>query len=90
MGRGGSSGRCLKWGGGECGSLRDLSKNISKQGVGKGESCSIIPSPLYTILQNKRMRRCEVAPTNNFSRNKLYIWNLQITRFKMIYDMFVF
>ena len=22
--------------------------------------------------------------------NKLYIWNLQITRFKMIYDMFVF
>ena len=26
----------------------------------------------------------------NFSRNKLYIWNLQITRFKMIYNMFVF
>ena len=26
----------------------------------------------------------------NISRNKLYIWNLQITRFKMIYDMFVF
>ena len=37
MGRG-SSGRCLKWGGG--GSLRDLSKNILKQGVGKGKSCS--------------------------------------------------
>ena len=35
---GGSSERCLKWGGG--GSLRDLSKNILKQGVGKGESCS--------------------------------------------------
>ena len=30
--------RCLKWGGG--GSLRDLSKNILKQGVGKGKSCS--------------------------------------------------
>ena len=32
-GEGGSSERCLKWGGG--GSLRDLSKNILKQGVGK-------------------------------------------------------
>ena len=42
MGRGGGWGiageRCLKWGGG--GSLRDLSKNILKQGVGKGESYS--------------------------------------------------
>ena len=28
--------RCLKWGGG--GSLRDLSKNILKQEVGKGKS----------------------------------------------------
>ena len=37
-GVGGSSERCLKWGGG--GSLRDLSKNILKQGVGKGKSCS--------------------------------------------------
>ena len=37
-GGGGSSERCLKWGGG--GSLRDLSKNIVKQGVGKGKSCS--------------------------------------------------
>ena len=36
-GEGGSSERCLKWGGG--GSLRDLSKNILKQGVGKGKSC---------------------------------------------------
>ena len=36
---GGSSVRCLKWGGGGRGSLMDLSKNISKQGVGKGESC---------------------------------------------------
>ena len=35
---GGSSERCLKWGGG--GSLRDLSKNILKQGVRKGKSCS--------------------------------------------------
>ena len=34
---GGSNERCLKWGGG---SLRDLSKNILKQGVGKGKSCS--------------------------------------------------
>ena len=37
-GEGGSSERCLKWSGG--GSLRDLSKNILKQGVGKGKSCS--------------------------------------------------
>ena len=36
-GEGGSSERCLKWGGG-WGSLRDLSKNILKQGVGKGKS----------------------------------------------------
>ena len=35
---GGSSEGCLKWGGG--GSLRDLSKNILKQGMGKGKSCS--------------------------------------------------
>ena len=37
-GEGGSSERCLKWGSG--GSLRDLSKNSLKQGVGKGISCS--------------------------------------------------
>ena len=35
---GGSSEGCLKWGGGGRGSLRDLSKNILKQG--KGKSCS--------------------------------------------------
>ena len=35
---GGSSEGCLKWGDG--GSLRDLSNNILKQGVGKGKSCS--------------------------------------------------
>ena len=39
-GGGGSSERCLKWGGGGWGSLRDPSKNILKQGVGKGKSCS--------------------------------------------------
>ena len=42
MGRG-SSERCLKWGGGGgggWGSLKDHSENISKQGVGKGKSCS--------------------------------------------------
>ena len=33
--RRGSSEGCLKWGGG--GSLRDLSKNILKQGVGKAK-----------------------------------------------------
>ena len=26
----------------------------------------------------------------NISRNKLYLWNLQITCFKMIYNMFIF
>ena len=37
---GGSSERCLKLGGGGGESSRDLSKNILKQGVGKGKSCS--------------------------------------------------
>ena len=37
---GGSSERCLKWGGRGWGSLRDLSKNILKELVGKGKSCS--------------------------------------------------
>ena len=40
MGRGVASEGCLKWSGGGRGSLRDLSKNILKQGVGKGKSCS--------------------------------------------------
>ena len=35
-GEGGSIERCLKWGGGGWGLLRDLSENIIKQGVGKG------------------------------------------------------
>ena len=39
-GEGGSSEGCLKWGGGGWRSLRDLSKNVLKQGVGKGKSCS--------------------------------------------------
>ena len=41
-GEGGSCEGCLKWGSGVVGvgSLRDLSKNIPKQGVGKGKSCS--------------------------------------------------
>ena len=39
-GVGGSSERCSKWGSGGGGSLRDLSRNILKQGVGKGKSCS--------------------------------------------------
>ena len=36
-GEGGSSERRSKWGGGV---IKDLSKNILKQGVGKGKSCS--------------------------------------------------
>ena len=36
----GSSEGYLNWDGGGGGALRDLSKNILKQGVGKGKSCS--------------------------------------------------
>ena len=36
----GNSEGCLKWSGGGWGSLRDLPKNILKQGVGKDKSCS--------------------------------------------------
>ena len=39
-GEGGSSKGCLKWGGGGGGSLTDLFKNIFKQGMDKGKSCS--------------------------------------------------
>ena len=39
-GKGGNSEICLKWDGGRWGSLRDLSKNILKHGMGKGKSCS--------------------------------------------------
>ena len=40
----------------------------------------------------REIRKCfrKTAKFDFFSRNKLYIWNLQITRFKMIYNMFVF
>ena len=37
-GEGGSSEGCLKWGGGGWGSLRDLSKNVSKQGWVKAKA----------------------------------------------------
>ena len=37
---GGSSERCLKWGCGGQGVIKDLSKNILKQGVCKCKSCS--------------------------------------------------
>ena len=40
VGEGGSSEGCLKWGGWRGGPLRDISKNILKQGVGEGKSCS--------------------------------------------------
>ena len=36
---GGSSERCLKWDGGGWRSLRDLSKSILKQDLGKDKSC---------------------------------------------------
>ena len=39
-GEGGSSERCLKWGSRGGRSLRDLSKDILRQGVGKCKSCS--------------------------------------------------
>ena len=51
-GEGGSSERCLKWGGGGGGSLMDLSKNILKQGwvkakvVHRGEGVSKVSPPL--------------------------------------------
>ena len=38
-GKGGSSEGCLKWGAWGGGSLRDLSKIILKQGLGKGKCC---------------------------------------------------
>ena len=46
---------------------------------------------IKAIMYFAKFLSASVKPRNlNFSRNKLYIWNLQITRFKMIYDMFVF
>ena len=46
---------------------------------------------IKAIMYFAKFVNASVKPRNlNFSRNKLYIWNLQITRFKMIYNMFVF
>ena len=46
---------------------------------------------IKTIMYFANFLNAFVKPRNvNFSQNKLYIWNLQITRFKMIYDMLVF
>ena len=46
---------------------------------------------IKAIMYFAKFVNAVVKPRNlNFSRNKLYIWNLQITRFKMIYNMFVF
>ena len=51
-GEGGSSERCLKWGGGGGGSLKDLSKNILKQGwvkakvVRRGQGVLKVSPPL--------------------------------------------
>ena len=46
---------------------------------------------IKTIKYFAKFVNAFVKPRNlNFSLNKLYIWNLQITRFKMIYNMFEF
>ena len=46
---------------------------------------------IKAIMYFAKFLNAFVKPRNlNFSRNDLYIWTLQITRFKMIYDMFVF
>ena len=46
---------------------------------------------IKAIMYFAKFENAFVKPRNlNFSRNKLYIWNLQITRFKMIYNMFLF
>ena len=46
---------------------------------------------IKAIMYFAKFSNVFVKPRNlNFLQNKLYIWNLQITRFKMIYDMFVF
>ena len=39
-GEGVSNERCLKWGGGGSGVIKDLSKNMLKQGLDKGKCCS--------------------------------------------------
>ena len=46
---------------------------------------------IKAIMYFAKFVNAYVKPRNlNFSRNKLYIWNLQITCFKVIYNMFIF
>ena len=46
---------------------------------------------IKAIMYFAKFLNAFLKPRNlNFLRNKLYIWNFQTTRFKMIYDMFVF
>ena len=46
---------------------------------------------IKAIMHFAKFLNAYVKPRNlNFSRNKLYIWNLQITCFKVIYNMFIF
>ena len=67
--------------------LRIWTYHISFWSTRSGDSKYIICFAKYLNFANIKA----IKPRNlNFSRNKLYIWNLQITRFKMIYDMFVF
>ena len=58
--------------------------------------CSFNLNSLETAVFRKHLRISRntlllLSSRNlNISRNKLYIWNLQITCFKMMYNMFVF
>ena len=78
--------------------LRTQTYHISFWSGWSGDSKYIICFAKYlnfakikAIMYFSKFLNAFVKPPNlNFSRNKLYIWNLQITRFKMIYDMFVF
>ena len=46
---------------------------------------------IKAIMSFAKFVNAFVKPRNlNITQNKLYIWNLQITCFKMIYNMFVF
>ena len=76
--------------------LRIWTYHISFWSTWSGDSKYIICFAKYldfakikAIMYFAKFLNAFVKP-RNFSRNKLYIWNLQITRFKMIYDMFVF
>ena len=78
--------------------LRTRTYHTSFWRGGSGDSKYIICFAKYlnfakikAIMYFEKFLNTFVKPRNlDFSRNKLYIWNLQITRFKMIYDMFVF